>query len=92
MGTETSILSVLPNLGIGTISIGVMYLITTKFLEELKQRAAAHEKAMLERETALRNVELWVRSELSNIVSESTKVLMENTKIFAEVIRSLDKK
>lgn len=87
---ESSILTILPNLSIGVISIlGLIYTVL-KFLEALDNRAEQHSAAMQEREEALRNVERDVRDSLYKHLSESTAALQENTRILARVLNHLD--
>lgn len=87
---ETSLLSILPNLSIGVISIlGLIYTVL-KFLEALDKRTIQHAEAMKERELALRAVEKDVRDSLYKHLSESTLALQENTKVLARVINHLD--
>lgn len=87
---ETSLLSILPNLSIGVISIlGLIYTVL-KFLEALDKRTIQHAEAMKERELALRAVEREVRDSLYKYLSEATVALQENTKVLARVINHLD--
>jgi hypothetical protein len=55
------LLSVLPNLSIGVVSIGGLVYVVLQFLKALDNRADKHEKAMTEREASLRAVETDVR-------------------------------
>lgn len=89
---ETSLISILPNLSIGVISIlGLIYTVL-KFLDALDKRTIQHAEAMRERELALRQVEKDVRDSLYRHISESTFALQENTKVLARVINHLDTK
>lgn len=87
---ETSLISILPNLSIGVISILGLVYVVLKFLAALDRRAEQHAEAMKEREQALRDVEKDVRSSLYAHLSESTAALQENTKILSRVINHLD--
>lgn len=87
---ETSLLTILPNLSIGVISILGLIYVTMKFLEALDKRVASHEAAMKEREQALRDVEKDVRSSLYKHLAESTNALQQNTQVLARVINHLD--
>lgn len=89
---ETSLLSILPNLSIGVISILGLIYVVLKFLEALDKRAEQHSIAMQEREKALRGVEKDVRESLYKHLSESTMALQENTKVLARVMNHLDNK
>lgn len=90
MGAEASILSVLPNLGIGVVSVLTLGFMADRFLKALDARAQAHEAAMLEREQALRNVEEGMRGQLFNIISQSNQVIAENSLVLGRVVRHLD--
>ena len=91
------LLSILPNLSIGVISIvGLVYTVL-KFLEALDKRADKHERAMDERESALRNVEEQVRITLTEHITsaavalrENTAMMGQNTRILERVVRHLD--
>lgn len=87
---ESSLLTVLPNLSIGVISILGLIYVVIKFLEALDTRTVQHAEAMKEREFALRQVEKDVRDSLYKHLSESTSALQENTKVLARVISHLD--
>lgn len=87
---EPTLLSILPNLSIGAISILGLIYVVVKFLEALDTRADRHEAAMQEREEALRSVEKDVRSNLYAHITQSTKALEENTKVLARVVNHLD--
>lgn len=87
---ESSLLSILPNLSSGVISIlGLIYTVI-KFLDALDTRTIQHAEAMKERELALRQVEKDVRDSLYKHLSESTLALQENTKVLARVMNHLD--
>lgn len=87
---EPSLISILPNLSIGVISIlGLIYTVL-KFLDALDKRTIQHSEAMKERELALRQVEKDVRDSLYRHISDSTFALQENTKVLARVINHLD--
>ncbi len=87
-----SILSILPNLSIGVVSIVGLVYVVLKFLEALDKRAVAHEAAMTERENVLRNVEQDVREKLVAVIAESTVVIRENVKVMERVVNVIDKK
>lgn len=76
---ETSLLSVLPNLSIGVISILGLIFVVLKFLDALDRR-----------EAIMRGVEKDVRDSLYKHLSESTMALQENTKILARFRNHLD--
>lgn len=84
------ILTILPNLSIGVISIGGLIYVVIKFLNALDQRVVSYESAMQEREAALRDVERSVRENLYTHITQSTLALQENTKVLARVINHLD--
>lgn len=76
---EPSILSILPNLSIGVISILGLIYVVLKFLDALDHR-----------EVIMRGVEKEVRDSLYKHLSESTIALQENTKTLSRVISHLD--
>jgi tRNA(Met) C34 N-acetyltransferase TmcA len=84
------LLSVLPNLSIGVVSIGGLVYVVLQFLKALDNRADKHEKAMTEREASLRAVETDVRRFLTDQLSQNTIALQENTKVMGRVVRHLD--
>jgi hypothetical protein len=84
------LLTVLPNLSIGVVSILGLVYITLKFLKALDDRADKHEKAMSVREQSLRDVETDVRRFLTEQLTQNTVALQENTKLMARVMRHLD--
>ena len=87
---EPTLLTILPNLSIGVVSIlGLIYTVV-KFLAALDSRATSHEIAMKEREQALRDVEKNVRENLYTHLTQSTKALEENTKVLGRVVNHLD--
>lgn len=87
---DASLLSILPNLSIGVISILGLIYVVVKFLDALDKRTVQHADAMKERELALRQVEKDVRDSLYKHLSESTLALQENTKVLARVMNHLD--
>jgi len=87
---DASLLSILPNLSIGVISILGLIYVVIKFLDALDKRTIQHAEAMKEREQALRQVEKDVRESLYKHLSESTVALVENTKVLSRVISHLD--
>lgn len=76
---ETSLLSILPNLSIGVISILGLIYVVLKFLDALDRR-----------EVIMRGVEKDVRDSLYKHLSESTNALQENTRILGRVLNHLD--
>lgn len=85
-----SFISILPNLSIGVVSILGLIYVVLKFLAALDSRAEKHENAMMERETALRQVERDVRNSLYTQLSENTAAMQENTKVLSRVVQKLD--
>lgn len=84
------LLSILPNLSIGVVSIGGLVYVVLQFLKALDVRADKHERAMAEREASLRAVETDVRRFLTDQLSQNTIALQENTKVMGRVVRHLD--
>ncbi len=85
-----TLLNILPNLSIGVVSIGGLVYVVIKFLEALDQRADKHERAMQERETSMRNLEMSVRTTLTDHLTQASIALSENTKVLARVIRHME--
>jgi hypothetical protein len=77
---EQSILTVLPNLSIGVVSVLSLVYVTIQFLRHLDERTIRHETAMSERENALRKVECDVRNLLVDLSNKNQSALIENTK------------
>lgn len=86
----TELLNVLPNLSIGVVSIGGLIYVTLKFLATLDIRADRHEKAMKEREDAMRALEFDVRKSLSLQLMENTNAMHNNTMVLERIVRRLD--
>lgn len=88
-------------LGIGGLSVaGIIYVslkhtqttreIQQDFLRTLDSRADKHEAAMTERESSLRQVEMSVRSMLTEQITKNTVALLDVTKVLGQVIRKLE--
>ena len=75
----TDILTVLPNLSIGVISILALVWVTRQFLVHLKQEREAERVERREQEVAFRALEKEVRD---NIMGQ----LNENTRVFEQVL------
>lgn len=88
---SAELLSVLPNLSIGVISVGALVFVALDFRKAMDARAERHEAAMREREHALRAVEKEVRTELVTTLQRSTNVIADNSKIMERVVNHLDK-
>jgi hypothetical protein len=86
---EQSILTLLPNLSIGVISVLSLVYVTLQFLRNLDDRTIRHEKAMTEREQALRNVECEVRKILLESNQKMTIALNDNTKALERVLKKI---
>ncbi len=84
------LLSILPNLSIGVVSIAGLVYVMLQFLKALDNRADKHEKAMSEREASLWAVETDVRRFLTDQLFQNTIALQENTKVMGRVVRHLD--
>jgi len=85
-----ALLSVLPNLSVGVVSIGALVYIVIEFLKRMDERTTKHETAMKEREEALRTVEREIRAQLATQLSLSTAALTENAKVMERAIKQLD--
>jgi uncharacterized protein (DUF39 family) len=99
---DTELLTILPNLSIGVVSISGLVFITIRFIDYLKeererqeiqetQRAERHESAMKERELALREVEKEVRTNILSQLSKNTEIMNDTSKVMERAIMILDK-
>lgn len=89
---ESSLISALPNLGVGVVAVLAIGYIVNKFLIAMDERTQRHEAAMSEREAYLLQVESDIRDTLSANLSNSTRVIEENTRVLVRVIDHLEKK
>lgn len=85
------LLTVLPNLSIGVVSIGALVFITNRFLIHLDDRSQKHETAMYEREKSLRAVESEVRNTVLSQLSKNTEIMNDTSKVLERAIMVLDK-
>ena len=88
---EASLLTILPNLSIGVISVFSLVYVVQKFLVHLDERTTRHEKAMLERETQIRAVEADVRTTVLTQLSLNTASMNDTAKVMERVMNLLDK-
>ena len=99
---EQSVLTLLPNLSIGVVSILALGYVTKSFLQHLDARSIAHQTSMLEishkhqeamndREVAIRAVEREVRTTLLLQLNKNTEVMNDTTKALERVVTVLDK-
>jgi len=88
---EASLLTILPNLSIGVISVFSLVYVVQKFLVHLDERTTRHEKAMLERETQIRKVEEDVRTTVLMQLSLNTASMNDTAKVMERVMNLLDK-
>lgn len=88
-------------LGLGGLAIAGLVYVSVKtsetqkksqdaFLKALDDRADKHEKAMAERESALRSVEHDVRKNLTDQLTQNTVTLQDVAKVLGRVARHLD--
>lgn len=99
---EQGILTLLPNLSIGVVSIIALGYVTKNFLMHLDERSKAHQEAMAvistrhheamnERENAIRAVEREVRTTLLGQLNKNTEVMNDTTRALERVVTVLDK-
>lgn len=86
---EASLISALPNLGVGVVSILAVGYIVNKFLLAMDERTVRHQASMNECEAYLRTVEKEIRTTLSTSLHESTKVIEENRRVMVLVLDRL---
>lgn len=87
---EPSLLTILPNLSIGVISVLSLVYVTLKFTETLDKRSQRHEEAMEERENALRELEREVRTNILDKLGLNTQAMTEHTKIMERVMFQIE--
>jgi hypothetical protein len=88
---EQSLLTILPNLSIGVISIGALVYIAREFLRHLDSRAVMHEQSMAERENQIREVEREIRTTVLDQLSQNTIVMNDTVKSHERLMLLLDK-
>lgn len=88
---STELLTILPNLSIGVISILGLIFVVVKFLEALDKRTEQHAEAMKERESALRSVEKEVRNNILSQLSKNTEIMNDTSKVMERAIMILDR-
>lgn len=76
---DTSLISVLPNLGVGVASVIAIVIITKEFL-----------KALEKSQQALRNLEFSVRQTMTDQLTKNSVVMSESIKVLERVVRHLD--
>lgn len=86
------LLSTIPNLSIGVISVLSLVYVTLTFVKHLDTRTERHEVAMKEREGALRAVESEVRNNILTQLSQNSQVMAETSKTMERVMIHLDRK
>lgn len=84
------LLSVLPNLSIGVVSVLALVYVTLRFIQHLNATHTEHMTELKEREHALRAVEVEVRQSITSQLVENTKVMTESNKVLERVVRQLD--
>jgi len=89
---EASLLTILPNLSIGVISVFSLVYVVQKFLVHLDERTIRHETAMLEREVQIRKVEEDVRTTVLTQLSLNTASMNDTAKVMERVMNQLDNK
>ncbi len=88
---ESTLLSTLPNLSIGVISVLSLVYTTIRFLTAMDDRTKRHEIAMKEREDALRETERRISDKLIPVLVQTTNALEENTRLFTRVAEKIDR-
>jgi hypothetical protein len=87
-----SLLTILPNLSIGVVSVCSLVYISLKFLEHLAATGKAHEAAMSEREEQIRLVEKEVRTKVLDQLQQNSMVMADTVKSHERLMLALDKK
>lgn len=86
------LLSVLPNLSIGVVSVLALVYVTLRFIQHLNTIHTEHMTELKEREHALRAVEVEVRQSITSQLVENTKVMTESNKVLERALHKLDHK
>lgn len=91
---ESSLLSALPNLSIGAVSILALVVVTRNFLTHLKERESAMAKSMSDREIAsmeqLKERELALRAIEKEVRDTIIGQLTENSQLMSRVVDFLN--
>ena len=101
MTTDPSLWSTALQLGIGGLSVaGIIYVSLThsktsketykEFLHQMQETAQRHAVSMMERETAMREVEKNIRTTLAEQIVKNTTALVDATRVLGRVVRHLD--
>ena len=88
---EQTLLTVLPNLSIGVVSVCSLVYIALKFLEHLDKRSIAHETSMGERETQIRLVEKEVRTKVLDQLQQNSMVMSDTVKSHERLMFALER-
>lgn len=85
------ILTILPNLSIGVVSVLALVYVVHRFLQAMDERTKRHEVAMKEREVAHRELEKEVRETIFVHLAEARHAVQENGRMMDRVMSKLDK-
>jgi hypothetical protein len=88
---ESSILTILPNLSIGVISVCSLVYVVYIFVKFIQNQSSIHGDAMQEREMALRNVEKEVRTTVLKQLEQNSMVMADTVKSHERLMMMLDK-
>lgn len=86
------LLTILPNLSIGVVSVCSLVYISIKFLDHLAATGKAHEASMSERETQIRSVEREVRTKVLDQLQQNSMVMADTVKSHERLMASLDRR
>ena len=89
---EPSLLTILPNLSIGVVSVMSLVYISVQFLSHLDKRAKMHEESMRERESQIRIVEKEVRTKVLDQLQQNSMVMSDTVKSHERLMTILDRK
>lgn len=89
---EQSLLTILPNLSIGVISVLSLVYVTLNFNKTLESRSQRYDVTMTEQNNALREVEKEVRTSILEQLAKNSEVMKETSKTLERVMFHLDKK
>ncbi len=83
---EQSLISALPQLGVGVASVAALVYVITKFLAFLEQERQKYIELLNERERAMRALEGDIRNNMATHLMESSVQMAKNSQLMERVI------
>ena len=88
---SVELLSILPNLSIGVISICALVFVAHRFLMHLDALNKRQEEGMMERELALRSVESEVRTSILVQLNTNSQIMNDTSRVLERAVQVMDK-